>query len=120
MVKKALLFTFVVGPLLACLMVGAHVTFIFNQTYDGPDASFTVHSGDTFGKVNQRLYNKGLISNTRIFHYYAKYLGTVGKFKAGDFTIVRGSKMADVMDTLVNGQPNLVSITVPEGKNMYE
>src|SRR5690606_6260655 len=31
-----------------------------------------------------------------------------------------GSKMADVMNTLVNGQPNLLSVTIPEGKNMYE
>lgn len=120
MIKKTLLFTFVVGPLLALLLIGAHVTFIFNQTYDGPDASFTVQSGDTFGKVNQRLFNKGLISNTRIFHYYAQYLGTMSKFRAGEYTIIRGSKMADVMNILVNGQPNLISITIPEGKNMYE
>lgn len=120
MIKKTLLFTFIVGPLLACLMVAAHVTFIFNQTYDGPDTAFTVQSGDTFGKINQRLFNKGLIPNTRIFHYYSQYKSTMGKFRAGEFTIIRGSKMADVMDVLVNGQPNLISITVPEGKNMYE
>lgn len=120
MIKKALFFTFVVGPLLACLMIGATVAVMFQETYDGPDTTFTVENGDTFGKVNQRLYNKGLISNTRLFHYYAKFKGTVGSFRAGNFTIVRGAKMTDVMETLVYGTPNLQSVTIPEGKNMYE
>jgi UPF0755 protein len=120
MIKKTLLFTFLVGPLLAALMVGTHLFFIFNQSYEGADLTFTVKNGETFGKVNQRLYDKGLIPNTRIFHYYAQYLGSMGKLRAGDFTIVRGSTMIDVMSVLVNGQPNLISITIPEGKNMYE
>ncbi len=42
------------------------------------------------------------------------------KFKAGNFTIRNGATMAIVLDTLVFGQPNLTSITIPEGKNMYE
>lgn len=120
MVKKTLLFTFVLAPLLGFLMIGTHVYFIFKQTYDGPDKVFAVKNGDTFGKINQRLYNDGLISNTRIFHYYAKYKNVVTKFRAGNFTIPAGSNMEQVLDTLVNGQPNLISITIPEGKNMYE
>lgn len=120
MVKKTLIFTFLIAPILALLMIGTHVTFIFNQTYNGPDVSFTVRSGETFGKVNQRLYDKDIIPNTRLFHYYAKYLGTMTRLRAGEFTIPRGSNMGDVMDILINGQPNLKSVTIPEGKNMYE
>ncbi|HXH74286.1 MAG TPA: endolytic transglycosylase MltG [Bacteriovoracaceae bacterium] len=120
MIKKALLYVFIVGPLIASLMIAGHITYIFNQSYDGPDTTFKVNNGDTFGRINQRLYDKELIPNTRLFHYYAKYLGTMGKFRAGEFTIVRGSRMIEIMDVLVNGQPNLTSITVPEGKNMYE
>lgn len=120
MVKKALLYTFVVGPLIALTMISAHVYYIFSQTYQGPDKVFVVKSGDTFGKINQRLSNDELISNTRVFHYYAKYKGVMTKFRAGSFTIPRGSNMSQVLETLVHGQPNLTSITIPEGKNMYE
>jgi UPF0755 protein len=120
MVKKTLLFTFLVAPLLALLMIGAHINFVLNQDYDGPDVTFTVHNGETFGRVNQRLYDQGLIPNTRLFHYYAKYEGVMTKLRAGDFTITRGSDMTDVMKTLIHGQPNLKSVTIPEGKNMYE
>lgn len=93
---------------------------VFKQSYTGPDKTFTVRSGDTFGKINQRLHNEGLISDKRMFHYYAKYKNVLTKFRAGSFTITTGSNMTQVLDTLVNGQPNLTSITIPEGKNMYE
>lgn len=101
-------------------MVGTHLTFIFKQTYDGPDLVFEVKNGDTFGRINQRLYDQGVITNTRVFHYYSKYKDVMTKFRAGTFTIPRGSNMTQVLDTLVYGQPNLNSITIPEGKNMYE
>ncbi len=120
MIKKTLLFVFIVGPLLACLMIGTHVWLILNDSYDGADKVFVVKNGDTFGRVNQRLSDEGLISNMRVFHRYAQYKGFLTKFRAGSYTIPRGAKMVDVLDTLVFGQPNLTSITIPEGKNMYE
>lgn len=120
MVKKTLLFTFVIGPLMGLLLVSAHLAVVFNQSYSGPDVAFAVKTGDTFGKVNQRLYDKGLIPNTRIFHYYAKYKGAMTKLRAGEFTIPNGSTMPQILDVLINGTPNLRSVTIPEGKNMYE
>lgn len=112
--------TFVVLPLLLITAFGVHVAMIFNQSYTGPDTTFTVRNGDTFGKINQRLYSEGLIPDKRLFHYYAKYKNSLTKFRAGSFTITKGSNLTQVLDTLVNGQPNLTSITIPEGKNMYE
>ncbi len=44
----------------------------------------------------------------------------MSKFRAGNYTIPRGSNMGAVLEILVYGQPNLTSITIPEGKNMYE
>jgi UPF0755 protein len=120
MIKKTLIFMFIVGPLLALLLVGTTVAFMFKQTYTGNDVVFEVKNGETFGKINQRLSDQKIISNTRLFHYYAKYKGLMTKFRAGSFTITRGSDMPQVLDTLVHGQPNLHSITIPEGKNMYE
>ncbi len=120
MIKKTLLFVFVVGPLLACLMIGTHVWFILNETYQGEDKVFVVRNGDTFGKINQRLSEEKLISNARVFHHYAKYKNVLTKFRAGSYTIPRGARMSDVLETLVYGQPNLTSVTIPEGKNMYE
>lgn len=120
MVKKTLLFSFVLAPLLALILIATHVTILMNDRYEGETITFTVHNGDTFGKVNQRLYDQKVINNTRIFHYLAKYKKVMTKLRAGDFTIKSGSNMMDVLNTLIYGQPNLKVFTIPEGKNMFE
>lgn len=119
MIKKILIAVVVLG-LVALLSVAGYVGYYFNQSYQGPDATFVVENGDGFGRINQRLFEKGLIQNKRLFHYLAKYKKVLSKFRAGSYTIVRGSNMSSVLETLVYGQPNLTSITIPEGKNMYE
>jgi UPF0755 protein len=119
-VKKALLFILVLTPLLLLGALGGYVNYHLKQPYMGPEVNFTVKTGDTFGKVNQRLYNQGIIKNKRLFHYYAQYQEVLNKFRAGSFTIPQGANMIQVLDTLIYGQPNLISITLPEGKNMYE
>lgn len=119
MIKKLLIFIFVV-TLLSLLSIGSYVGYYFTRTYQGPDTNFIVEHGDAFGKINARLYAQGLISNKRLFHYYARYKNVMTKFRVGSYTIPRGSNMAQVLKTLVYGQPNLTSITIPEGKNMYE
>jgi UPF0755 protein len=119
MIKK-LLISITILLLITVGALGTYVTSYLNKTYDGADANFVVENGDTFGKINQRLFNQGLISNTRFFHYMAKYKKVMTKFRAGSYTIVKGSNMSDVLNTLVYGQANLTSITIPEGKNMYE
>jgi UPF0755 protein len=119
MIKK-LLVAFIIIFLITIGSVGTYVTSYLNKTYDGDNMNFVVENGDTFGKINQRLFNQGLISNTRFFHYLAKYKKVMTKFKAGSYTIAKGSTMSDVLNTLVYGQANLTSVTIPEGKNMYE
>lgn len=118
--KKILLILFIVVPFFIVGAVGGYVAMLMKQTYQGPDTVFQVKNGDTFGKINQRLFHQGLIPDKRLFHYYAKYKTVLTKFRAGSFNIPRGANMSQVLDTLVYGQPNLTSITIPEGKNMYE
>lgn len=117
--KKIFISLLVLG-LLTLISVGSYVGYYYNQPYQGEDQNFVVENGDGFGKINQRLFTQGLISNKRLFHYLAKYKNVLSKFRAGSYTIIRGSTMPQVLETLVYGQPNLTSITIPEGKNMYE
>ena len=119
MFKKLFNAIIIVG-LLGLISLGAFLGYFYTRTYQGPDANFIVENGDGFGKINQRLFNQGLISDKRIFHYLAKFKNVLTKFRAGSYTIPRGSNMTMVLEALVYGQPNLTSITIPEGKNMYE
>lgn len=118
--KKTLIVLLIIAPLLLVSASGTYLAMIFNQSYTGPDKTFVVKSGDTFGKVNQRLFEEGLIPDKRLFHYYAKYKGVLTRFRAGSFTITKGSNLRQVLDTLVHGTPNLTSVTIPEGRNIYE
>lgn len=120
MVKKTLLFMFVVAPLFAAALIGGTVWFLYQQKYTGPDVVFTVQQGDTFGAVNARLARQDIINNPRLFHWMARYKGVMGKLRAGPFTIPTHSKMEDVLNVLIYGQPNLNSVTIPEGRNMYQ
>jgi len=118
--KKNLIVLIVLISTIVLASIASYVFIKLSQTYTGPDKIFQVKSGDTFGKVNHRLYENGLISDKRVFHYYAKYKNVMTKFKAGNFNIPRGANIPQILDTLVNGQPNLINVTIPEGKNMYE
>jgi UPF0755 protein len=118
--KKFLFISLLVLPLFIVGGVIGHFAMKFQETYTGPDRIFEVRNGDTFGRINQRLFEEGLISDKRLFHYYSKYKEVMTKFRAGSFTIPRGSNMSQVIQILIYGQPNLTSITIPEGKNMYE
>ena len=119
MIKKLFISLVLVG-VLGLISAGAYLGYYFTRTYQGPDTNFVVENGDTFGRINQRLFNQGFIADKRIFHYLAKYKNVMNKFRAGSYTINHGSTMTSALEALVYGQPNLTSITIPEGKNMYE
>jgi len=118
--KKTLIFLFILLPLIIICSGASYVYFKLGEAYRGGDKTFEVKSGDTFGKINQRLFDQGFISDKRIFHYYAQYKNVLTKFKAGNFKISNGSTIPSILNTLIKGQPNLVNVTIPEGKNMYE
>lgn len=117
---KKILLIFVLPPILASIFIGVHVWILFNQTYSGPQAIFRISPSESFGSVNYRLFKEGYISNSRLFHYYAKSIGAMEKFKAGSYYIEPGYKISDIVETFINGKPILNSVTIAEGKNIYE
>ena len=118
--KKAFIFSLVLAPVLAGVLISIHLSLIFYTPYEGKNTTFTIGPGDSFGKINYRLSQKGLIPNARLFHYYTKFNDALTKFKAGTYEIKTGHHMGDIFETLTNGTPILTKVTFPEGKNMYE
>lgn len=94
--------------------------FAFYKPYSGPQTSFTIRSGEGFSSINYRLKKAKIIDNARLFHYYTKFNDSLTKFKAGTYAITDGMDMGEVLETLTNGTPILTSVTIPEGKNMFE
>ncbi len=119
--KKNLFIFLIVSPLFALTLAGARIYYIINfDSYSGPETTFTIHSGEGFSSINGRLGRKNIISNTRIFHRYAQLKGAITKFKRGEYIISPGTTMAQVAEILILGKSKTISVTVPEGKNIFE
>lgn len=118
--KKILIILLLVVPFVLTSFIAGHLYIKFKTTYSGPDKIFAIRNGETFGQINLRLFQEGLIPDKRFFHHYTKYKNLLTKFRAGSFKIPTGSNMAQVLDILIYGQPILTNITIPEGKNIYE
>jgi UPF0755 protein len=118
--KKTFAFLLFLVPITIFVSAACYFILKLKEEYSGPDLVFEIRKGDTFARINQRLYEKGLISDKRVFHYSAKFKNVMTKFKAGNFNIPNGSNVSEILEILVYGHPNLINVTIPEGKNMYE
>lgn len=118
--KKGLIISTLLAPLLAAIFISIHFSIIFFSPYQGEDKTFSISPGEGFASVNGRLSRERIISNARIFHYYAKYTDKMNQLRAGSYLITSGMHMGDILDTLTEGTPILNSVTIPEGKNLYQ
>lgn len=118
--KKAFILSMIGAPLLAGVLVSIHLSIIFYTPYTGKAVDFTIKPGEGFSSINYRLSKENIVSNARLFHYYTKHKDALTKFKAGTYRIESGLNMGEILDTLIKGVPILTSVTLPEGKNMFE
>jgi UPF0755 protein len=117
---KKLILIFILPPIFAAVFVSIHVGYLLKKAHSKGETEFTINPGEGFSTINYRLSQAELISNTRVFHYYARHKNLMNKFKAGTYTIAANANIPQVIEILVYGKPNLTSITIPEGKNLYE
>lgn len=109
------------APLFAVFLAMTNVYYkIQIWKYEGEDIAFQIGPGDGFSKINGRLFEKKIINSAKLFHHYAKINGLMTKFKAGNYIIKTNSNMIDVLNTLVSGKSITISVTIPEGKNLFE
>src|SRR5690606_28630122 len=113
--KKAFILATVAAPLLALLFISIHVGIILFKPNTQPSTYFTISPGEGFSTINYQISKEDIITNPRIFHYYSKFKFSLIKFKARTYEIPENASMAIVLDTLVNGKPLLISVTIPEG-----
>lgn len=120
MSNKKILFLFA-APLLAVMFWSMRIYYdLAIWKYEGPSVIFVVNPGEGFSKINGRLNKMGLISNPKVFHRYCQLKDYMGKFRVGSFEITNGSNLTDVVDILIYGEAVTTTVTVPEGKNIYD
>jgi len=79
------------------------------------DTVITIPRGEGVNAIASRLEREGIIHDRRIFMAAVLYFGAQAKLKAGDYAIENGAAMRSVLDTLIEGDAILYSVTIPEG-----
>lgn len=74
-----------------------------------------INSGTSLAEISSRLEELGAVSNEWIFNFGVRLNRKAGQVKAGEYEIVAGSSMRDVMDKLVAGRSIVHRVTLPEG-----
>src|SRR5665811_505442 len=80
-----------------------------------------IPKGASAGDVADRLAAAGLLERPAVFRLYAGQRGVAGRFKAGRYVINAPASPRQILDALVKGAADeLVTIVIPEGKNLVE
>lgn len=118
--KTKIILATLLAPLLSLMLIAIHLSVVIFLPTETKSNLITINPGEGFSTINSRLYKEEFISNPRVFYYFAKYKNALTKFKAGTFEVPKSINMNDLLDLLTNGTPLLISVTIPEGKNIYE
>ncbi|MGO9568333.1 MAG: endolytic transglycosylase MltG [Desulfomonilaceae bacterium] len=86
----------------------------------GEEVIVTIPKGASLSQVGTVLQEKGVISSRLLFKLVAMIRGEQRKIKAGDYALKTGSDAGDVLDQLISGKTLMISLTVPEGFDMYQ
>lgn len=86
----------------------------------GQETTFDVEPGSSVRRVAERLEERGLITDARKFLLLARYKQWDSRLQAGRFALHTGWLPEQVLDTLVNGQPVLFRVTIPEGLTWWQ
>lgn len=119
--KKHIFIFLIIAPLLAISMSIVQVYYsVYHWGYQGEDTIFAIESGDTFSRINYKLSQRKIIYSARLFHQYTKFQSELENFKVGRYEIKTGMTMPQVLETLTSGNSITISVTIPEGKNLFQ
>ena len=86
----------------------------------GEPVRVTVERGRPFAAVVRQLSDSGLVRRPRIFNWYAVLRGFDRAVDVGTYEFAAGERPIDILRRLVAGDVLKVSVTVPEGFQIWE
>ncbi|GCF07449.1 endolytic transglycosylase MltG [Dictyobacter arantiisoli] len=83
------------------------------------NVSINIRPGETTTEIANDLQQKGIIRNALAFTIWTRIKGT--NLEAGVYKKINASMtISNIIDTLQNGQPDELLVTIPEGKRLEE
>jgi UPF0755 protein len=86
----------------------------------GQEVIVAIPKGASLSQVGSILQEQGVISSRFVFKLVALIRGEQRKIKAGDYALKAGSDAGFVLDQLISGKTLMVTLTVPEGYNIFQ
>ena len=120
--KRAFLFICVM--LLAALLLASLRFYLYCVTPHRPlqpaTAEVTIPEGASFRKTAAILEQQGVIRDPLLFVLLAKIKKAEYSIKAGQYSINLPVTPLEIIDKLVRGEVVLISVTIPEGSNLFD
>lgn len=86
----------------------------------GAPVNFTITEGDTWSSVSSRLDEQGIISNARLFRWYASTKGNI-TLVPGYYALKPGDNAGNIIEALSTPPAQtFVSVTFPEGMTIAQ
>jgi UPF0755 protein len=111
-----------VGAVLGLLVAVAAAVFVSTsmRSLDAPltltaPLRFKVNAGASFAHVAAELAAQGVVSQPKIWVWYARWKGLAPAVKAGEYEIQPGTTPRELLSKMVNGQVLLHSFTIVDG-----
>jgi UPF0755 protein len=106
----------------AVLVFGAYVVNDLSHGVpaDGERVRVTVAPGASFSSVIDSLQQKNLIRRTWTLKFFARATRADKKVSRGTYEFTRGTAPLSILRAFVDGDILAVSVTVPEGYNMWQ
>lgn len=97
------------------------LTPVFSEKKTGvKPAVFEIRSGEGFREVSSDLYQAGLIRSSVDFDIFLLVSGRAGELKPGGYQLSQAMSASAIADILSNSAMRSVTVTIPEGSNIYE
>lgn len=81
---------------------------------------FEIVSGASLGSISHDLAARGIISSSRMFRLYARWIGEAGAVQAGEYRIKSGTTPIELLHQFTSGDVQLYSFTIIEGWNRWD
>ena len=90
------------------------------RVVEGQAATFTIQQGETTASIARRLAEIGLVGNATLFRFYVQWKGAEGKLQAGDYQLLQGMTMDELIEALQAAKAKDVPVTFVEGRRIEE
>jgi UPF0755 protein len=125
--KKKIRF-FILAIIALVIVIDLSINYYIDKSLEPIDSNnhskiiVVIPEGSTTNDIAQILLNNNLISNSKLFKYYAKKTNTDIQLKAGNYVLSRSMDVDELIKVLIKGgtSGNTVDITIIEGLTIAE